>query len=191
MHLSGWLVLLGASLVVLGVLWLVIPMVFGLPWIPTRRPRIRRALELAGLRAGEVLFDLGAGDGRVLTLAARDFGARAVGVEISPLHCAVAWMRARLGGVGDRVQIRLGDYHKADLRPADVVFAYLTGREAPRLGPILQAQLRPGARVVTVAFDFAGWRPVAFDRQDLIFLYVMPPTPGDVASLLGGPPAVS
>lgn len=173
-------------LVVLGILWLAVPMLHGLPWIPTRRKRILRALEMARVQPGEVVFDLGAGDGRVLIAAARECEARAVGVEISPLHCAVAWIRARLSGVGGRVQIRLGDYHKADLRQADVVFAYLTRREAPRLAPILQTQLRPGARVVTISFDFPGWRPEAFDRENLIFLYVMPPTPGDIGALLGG-----
>ncbi len=177
------------GLLIAGLLWLAVPILFGLPWIPTRRERIRRALGIAGVREGEVLFDLGAGDGRVLLMAAREFGARAIGVEISPLHCAVAWVRARLAGEAGRVAVRWGDYHKADLRQADVVFAYLTSREARRLAPILAAQLRRGARVVTISFDFAGWRPNAFDRENLIFLYVMPPGQGDLARLLGDEPS--
>jgi len=98
------LIFLAATFVLLGGLWVVIPILHGLAWIPprrlavrgrpSRRQRIYRALELAQVRPGETVYDLGAGDGRVLVIAARDFGAQAVGIEIEPVHCAVAWLRA-------------------------------------------------------------------------------------------------
>jgi SAM-dependent methyltransferase len=171
-------------LLLFGGLWLVVPLASGLPWVPTREKRIRKALQLAGVRPGEVFYDLGAGDGRVLVMAAREFGARAIGIEISPVHCLIAWLRARLAGVGDRVVVRWGNFYQADLSDADVVFAYMTSGQAERLRPHLAARLRTGARVVSVSFDLEGWQPEQVDREDLVFLYRMPPVEGSVATFL-------
>jgi SAM-dependent methyltransferase len=163
-------------------LWLIVPLVTGLPWVPTRERRIHKALQLADVKPGDVLYDLGAGDGRVLLAAARDFGARAIGIEISPVHCLIAWLRARLSGVGRKVTIRWGSFYNADYSDADVVFAYMTMGQAARLRPHLESRLKPGARIVTISSDLDGWEPEKIDQNDLVFLYRMPPTPGDIAS---------
>ncbi|NOY99728.1 MAG: methyltransferase domain-containing protein [Chloroflexi bacterium] len=175
---------MAAAVALLYGLWVVIPVLHGLPWIPTGRERIRRALEMARVRPGEIVYDLGAGDGRVLVMAAREFGAQAVGIEASPLHCAVAWLRALFSGSLSRVRVRRGNFFRADLRDADVVFAYLTSRHVLRLQPQLERQLRPGTRVVTISFDFPDWQPAAFDKKDLIFLYRMPPDAGGLGTFL-------
>jgi SAM-dependent methyltransferase len=182
--LSWVLIVLGSVVALLGALWIVVPSLTGLPWVPTRRARVRRALELAGVRPGETVYDLGAGDGRTLIVAAREFGARAVGIEIEPLHCAVAWATAWFAGVVKRVSIRCGSFYRADLSDADVVFVYVTPQHAARLGALLAPQLRAGARVVSVAADLPGWQPAAVDREHLIFLYRMPPEPGSLESFL-------
>jgi SAM-dependent methyltransferase len=161
-----------------------VPYAFGLPPTPTRRQRIRKALQLAELQPGETLYDLGSGDGRTLVIAAREFGARAVGIDVGPVQCLQAWMAARLNGVGDKVHVQWGDFFKKDLSGAGVVFAYLTSGYVERLAPQLLAQLRPGARVVTISFDFPGWEPAAFDERELIFLYRMPPVEGSLATYL-------
>jgi hypothetical protein len=80
--------------------------------------------------------------------------------------------------------VKRGDFFKADLSPADVVFIYATSRQAVRLEKQLAAQLRPGARVVTISFDFPDWEPTAFDQGELIFLYKMPPQPGNLETFL-------
>ena len=175
--------IIGIVLALLLGMWVVIPMFTGIPWVPTRKERIRLALELAGLQPGETFYDLGCGDGRVLVAAARDFGARAVGIEISPLHCLFTLLRARLSGVGNRVSVRWGDIYRADLHDADVVYQYGHSRYAPRLKQQLAEQLRDGARFVSINVDFPGWQPAAFDKQDVIFLYRMPAVPGDLASM--------
>ncbi len=167
--------LLAFIVIILAGLWIGIPAAYGLPSLPTRRERIRTALRLAHLQPGETLYDLGCGDGRVLMIAAREFGARAVGIEIGPIQCAVAWLKARYLGVGDKVRIRPGNFLKADLSAAQVVYAYLTSTLAERLQNRLAAQLQPGTRVVTISFDLPGWQPAAFDNEGLIFLYRMPP----------------
>jgi len=165
-------------------LWILVPVLHGLPWVPTRQERIRRALKLAGLQPGETLYDLGSGDGRVLVIAAREFGARAVGIEVGPIQVALAALRLISGGVAGLARVRLADFYTADLAAADVVFVYATSGQMSRLQSRLESQLRPGTRVVSISADFPGWQPCAYDRQELIFLYGMPPVPGSLESFL-------
>jgi hypothetical protein len=176
--------LLSLVLIVVGWTWYLVPAIHGLPSVHTNRERIRRALRLAKLAEGETLYDLGAGDGRVLVIAAKEFGARAVGIEVGPVQCAAAWLSAQIGGVGARVRVRLGNFFKANLGDADVVFVYATSGQAARLETVLQAQLRPGARVVTISFDLPDWEPSGFDPRSLIFLYEMPPKPGNLGTYM-------
>jgi len=165
-------------------LWYLVPLIYGLPWIPADRKRIKRAMELAKLSPGEIFYDLGAGDGRVLTVAAGEFGAIAIGIEIGPVHCLIAWARALIKGLGKRVSIRWGDMYKTNFRNADVVFVYLTQKHANKIKPLLEFQLREGARVVTISSDLDGWEPSAMDSEYLIFLYRMPPITGGIGSFL-------
>ncbi len=165
-------------------LWFVFPAAYGLPLAGTNPERIRKALKLANLQPNEVVYDLGAGDGRVLFVAAREFGARAVGIEIGPLQCAWTWLRVAARGLGNRIQVRWGNFYKADLHEADVVFVYATSREVVKLAPCLEQQLKKGARLVSISADFPEWEPSTFDERDLIFVYSMPPTKGSIASYL-------
>lgn len=165
--------LLGIFLVVTA-LWILIPALYGLPSVPTNHDRIRAALRLADLRAGEVFFDLGCGDGRTLVIAAREFGAYAVGIDIGPVQCLVSAWNAFRNGVGHKVKVKRGNFYRADVRAAQVVFLYATTRELSRLQTHLQNQLRKGARVVTVGSSFPDWHAEKTDRENLIFLYAMP-----------------
>jgi len=166
---------LGLFTLLVGVLWLVIPAFYGVPWVPTRAKRLRKALELVELKAGEKLYDLGAGDGRVLLMAAREFGAQAVGIEVGPVQCAVGWLRCWLGGNLRNARIRCGNFYRVDVSDADVVFVYLTSAQTSRLQEKLARELQPGARVVSIAADFPNWHPVRVDRESLIFVYAIPP----------------
>lgn len=165
-------------------LWILIPALYGLPPVATKPERIQKALKLAKLRSNEVLYDLGAGDGRVLLIAARDFGARAVGIEAGPIQCALIWLRAATSGLGDRIQIRWDDFYKADLKDADVVFIYATSKEVQKLAPHLERQMKPGARLVSISADFPEWEPSLMDQYDLIFVYNMPPARGNLTTYL-------
>jgi SAM-dependent methyltransferase len=174
MNLDGLLIILFALFIIficLYLLWVIIPALSGLPWIPTQTPRIRRALKLAQAAPGEIFYDLGSGDGRALILAAREFGVHATGIEISPLHCLFARVNALLQGVSHRVKIKWASYYKADFSDADIIFVYMTSREASRLRPRLENQLRPGVRVITISCEIGGWEPIKFNREELIFLY--------------------
>ncbi len=175
---------LSILLFVIVLLWILVPALYGLPPVPTNRERIRHALELANLQPNETLYDLGAGDGRVLLIATRDFGAKAVGIEIGPIQCALIWLRTTASGFGHQIQIRWGDFHKANLKDADVVFVYATSKEVMKLAPHLDTQMKKGARLVSISADFSEWEPSVVDEHDLIFIYEMPPTKGNITSYM-------
>ncbi len=166
----AFLIFAGVFLII-AALYILVPPFFGPPSVPTRHERIRKALRLANLQADEVLYDLGAGDGRVLVIAAREFGAQVVGVEIGPVQCAVSWGNAVWNRVSSKVKIEAGNFYRADVSNADVIFAYLTSDQAGRLQEKLKRELKSGARVVTISFNLPDWEPASLDRENLIFLY--------------------
>jgi hypothetical protein len=171
-------------LFILTLLWILVPALYGLPSVPTKPDRIRKALKMVNLQSNETLYDLGAGDGRVLLIAAREFGARSIGIEIGPVQCVLIWLRAIASGFGDKITVTWENYLKADLRKADVVFIYATSQEVMKVAPHLEKQLKQGVRVVSISADFPGWEPSAFDDHDLIFVYHMPPMQGSLTTLL-------
>ena len=152
--------------------------------MPTNANRIRKALQLADLKPNEILYDLGAGDGRVLMIAAREFGAQATGIEIGPIQCALIYLRAAASGVGNRVKIKWGNYLNADLKDADVVFLYATSKEVSKLAAHLQQTMKPGSRLVSISADFPEWQPSMMDNHSLIFVYIMPPKTGNISTYL-------
>jgi cyclopropane fatty-acyl-phospholipid synthase-like methyltransferase len=156
---------------VLALLWILVPAIYGLPPVSARRERIRRALELANLQPGERFYDLGSGHGRVLIIAAKEFGVNAVGIEIGPVQCLVSRVNAIWNGVNSQVRIEMRNFYRVDLSKADVVFAYLTSKYANRLQEKFERELKSGARLVTMSFDLPGRQPAFFDRENLIFLY--------------------
>ena len=170
------------TLFIVGLLWLLVPAMYGLPSIPTKPDRIRKALKLVGLKQDETLYDLGAGDGRVLLIAAKEFGAKAVGVEIGPIQCLLIWLRVTTGGFSNKIKIQWGNFFKSDLSEADVVFIYATSTEVTKLAPYLEKQMKQGSRVVSISADFPEWEPSMFDDYDLIFVYEMPPKEGSLTT---------
>jgi SAM-dependent methyltransferase len=145
----------------------------------------RRMLEAARLRAGEVIYDLGCGDGRVLIMAARR-GARGLGIEVDPILVLVARLRARVSRVHRYVRIVRGDLHDADVSQADVVFQYLNSDANARLAPRLARQLRPTARVVSLIHPMPGWTAAgalpAGMPGSLIYVYDSASWAGDLAA---------
>jgi len=116
-------------------------------------------LVLAELKPGEVFFDLGAGDGRTVIMAAKDFGARAVGVELREDLVKRALSSIYDNGLQDRVTIVNGDMFSVDLSSADVIFLYLTTSANEKVKPKLEVELKPGVRVVSHDYEVVGWKP--------------------------------
>jgi len=169
---------------VIVLVWILVPAIYGLPPVPTKPERIQKALKLANLQPNETLYDLGAGDGRVLLIAARDFDAKAVGLEIGPIQCLLIWLRIIANGFRKQIRVRWGNFYKASLRDADVVFVYATSKEVMKLAPHLEEQMKKGARLVSISADFSKWEPSIVVEHDLIFIYEMPPIEGSVTTYM-------
>lgn len=134
------------------------------PFVPTPLPVVRHMLVLAELKPGEVFFDLGAGDGRTVIMAAKEFGARAVGVELREDLAKKAQSMVHEEGLQDRVTIVNGSMFDVDLSSADVVFLYLTTSANEKIKPKLEAELRKGVRVVSHDYEIVGWKPAKVDN---------------------------
>ena len=171
-------------IVILSALWMIVPAFYGPPSVPTRMNRIRKALQLANLQPGETVYDLGAGDGRVLLMATSEFHADAVGVEVGPIQCLLIKLRALSSGQGDKIRVKWGSYFKVDLKDADVAFIYATSKETIKLAAHLKNQMKPGSRLVSISADFPEWEPTTIDELELIFLYNMPPVAGNPTTYL-------
>jgi SAM-dependent methyltransferase len=147
-------------------------------YVATPQEVVDRMLYEAKIKATDVVYDLGCGDGRMVISAAKQFGTRGVGVDLDPARIREARANAKAQGVEQLVTFRVGDMFETDLRPATVVMLYLLPELNRRLIPKLFAELPPGARVVSHDFDMGkNWPP---DRSvnlgaDGIYVWVMPP----------------
>ena len=129
------------------------------PYVPTPDPVVDAMLKLAGVTKKDVLYDLGCGDGRIVITAARQYGARGVGVDIDPQRIRESNENAKSAGVADRVKFLQQDLFETDLRDATVVTLYLLPSINLKLRPKLLDELKPGTRVVSHAFDMGDWKP--------------------------------
>ena len=135
-------------------------------YAPTPNYIVREMLELADVTPRDVVYDLGSGDGRIVIMAAKEFGARGVGIEIDQRLIRRSRENARKAGVEDRVEFRQQDLFKADFRDATVVATYLLSYLNARLVPKLK-RLRRGTRIVAHSFDMGdAWPP---DKQVAVF----------------------
>jgi len=116
-------------------------------------------LRLANVKKGDVLYDLGSGDGRIPVTAAKKFGVRAVGIDIDPERIQEANENAKRNGVTGLVKFRNEDLFQADFHEATVVTLYLLPDLNVKLMPRLMEQLKPGSRIVSHQFDMGNWRP--------------------------------
>jgi SAM-dependent methyltransferase len=150
------------------------------PDVRTPLAVVNEMLRLANVTASDVVYDLGSGDGRILIAAARDRGARGVGMEIDPVLVAQSTERARRLGLADRLSFRQQDLFEADLTPATVVTLYLSPDLNRRLRPKLLSELRPGARIVSHSFDMGDWAPAqtlqvsSNEGTHTLYLWVVP-----------------
>lgn len=129
------------------------------PFVPTPQEVVDRMLELAEIRPGDVLYDLGSGDGRIVITAAKKYGIKGVGFEIDPALVKVsrAWIKQE--GLEDLAEIRDQDVMTLDLSPASVVTMYLYPGAVIRLRPAIKSQLKPGSRVVSHNYGMGDWKP--------------------------------
>jgi len=151
------------------------------PHVAVPEDVIPKMLELASVAPAETVFDLGSGDGRMVVAAARDLGAKAVGVEIRRRLVMESRRRARETGVSDRVSIWRRNFKEVNLRKADVLALYLSSYTLNLLAPKFLRELKPGARIVNFDYEIPGWTPTrvlrvtpkGWKKAHPIYLYVV------------------
>jgi SAM-dependent methyltransferase len=149
------------------------------PYYPTPETIVARMLQLGGLKAGEKMYDLGSGDGRIVIMAAQKFHANALGVELDQNLCLQSEARIRKLGLEKVAHIIHGDLLNQDYSSADLITVYLWPEANNKLQPVLDRQMKKGARVVAHDFEFGGWKPEKIEtveddgagRSHTLFLY--------------------
>jgi SAM-dependent methyltransferase len=147
------------------------------PYVPTPPEVVTAMLKLADVKANDVVYDLGCGDGRIAVAAAKEFGAHAVGVDIDPKRISEAQENANSAGVADRVKFMRENLFGADVHDATVVTLYLLPSVNLQLKPKLLRDLKPGTRIVSHRFDMGDWKPDKEANLDgrRIYFWVVPP----------------
>jgi ribosomal protein L11 methylase PrmA len=128
------------------------------PYVPTTEAAVDAMLKLAELKKGDVVYDLGCGDGRIVIAAAKNYGVRGVGIDIDPQRIAEAKANAKRAGVENLVRFEENDLFQADFKEATVVTLFLLSSVNLKLKPKLLAELRPGTRIVSNTFDMGDWK---------------------------------
>ncbi|WP_326525002.1 SAM-dependent methyltransferase [Sphingomonas sp.] len=148
-------------------------------YVPTPQPVVHAMLEMAGVKKGDVLYDLGSGDGRIPVTAAKRYGIRATGIDIDPERIAEANANVKSNGVGSLVTIRQADLFTSDFSDASVVTLYLLPSLNVKLKPKLLAELKPGTRIVSHAFDMGDWMPEQTREVEgnTIYMWTIPARP--------------
>jgi len=150
------------------------------PYVSSPVRVVDRMLQMAQIKPGETLYDLGCGDGRILIAAVQKYKVKAVGVEISPKLAAKATASIQKAGLEARASVIPGDLLSVDFTGADVVAIYLSTQLNAELRPLLERYLKPGARVVSHDYAIPGWKPSKVEKTDgekshVIYLYEIPP----------------
>src|SRR6202049_2850069 len=159
------------------------------PYLPTTEEAVVAMLKLADVKSTDVVYDLGCGDGRIVIAAAKNFGARGVGIDINPVRIGEAKENARKAAVENLVRFEENDLFAADIREASVVTLFLLPNVNLKLRPKLLQDLKPGTRVVSNTFDMGDWKP---DKQATVgdpaeatylshtlYLWIVPPRQGN------------
>lgn len=152
------------TLAILLIIPTIIAMVSGAPFVPTPMARVKKMIALAKIKPGDKVYDIGCGDGRMVYVAANDYGAKAVGLELSPLVYFLAKIRKFFWR--SKAQIHFTDFRYKNLSDADVIVCYLLPESLARLQPKLEAELKKGARVVSYAFQIGTWQPTHREERD-------------------------
>jgi hypothetical protein len=130
------------------------------PYVPTPQEVVEKMLDMAQVKKGDVVYDLGSGDGRIVVTAAKKYGVRAIGFEIDPQRIKESHENIKKAGVEKLVEIRQQDIRTVDLSAASVLTMYLLPEVNLMLRPNIWSQMKPGSRVVSHDFDMGDWKPV-------------------------------
>ncbi len=133
--------------------------IIGAPFVSTPKKIIREAFKIAELKHGDKLYDLGCGNGRVLVIASKEFGAQAFGYEFSPLHYLLSKLNIYLNGCLKSAQVFWRNFYKVNIGNADVMFLWLTPKAFKKLDHKFKSELKKGTRIITYSSPLVFWKP--------------------------------
>jgi predicted RNA methylase len=143
------------------------------PWWRTTPERARIECNLAKVKKGDIIYDLGSGEGTALIIAAKEYGARGIGIEIDPFRAFFSKINVRLSGVSDMVEIRRDNFWNQDISEASVIFMYLIPKTLVKLRPRFLKELKPGTRLVTFVYKM-DLPLISKDEKTELYCYEIP-----------------
>jgi len=152
-------------------IWMAWSVILGAPWLPSPKSKVRTMLELANIGEGDTLYDLGSGDGRIIIMAAKEFGAKAVGIEADPIRYFWSKLMIRHHNLRNQVQVLRGNFFNFDIGEASIVTLYLGVATNNKLREKLAKELKPGSRIVSHFFLLKDWNPTQTDEKEELYLY--------------------
>ncbi len=169
-----WVLILAIEIcVVIFVVWIAWSGIVGAPWLPTPKKRVRSMLEFAGVSSDDLLYDLGSGDGRIIVMAAKEFGAHSIGIEVDPLRLLWSQLSIRRHKLSQKVQVVRANFFKVSVEDATVVTLYQGHEINKKIREKLANELKTGSRVVSYRFILDGWIPTKSNEEESIYLYVV------------------
>jgi len=169
-----WVVILAIEVcIIIFVIWITWSGIVGAPWLPTPKSRVRSMLEFAEVNQEDRVFDLGSGDGRIIVMAAKEFGAQSIGIEIDPLRILWSKLAIKRNKLSDRVKVIRGNFFNVSVEEATVVTLYQGHEINKKIRDKLSVELRSGTRVVSYRFILDGWEPVKTSEEKSVHLYIM------------------
>lgn len=143
------------------------------PWWSIKDNEARAALKLANVSSSDAIYDLGSGTGKLLIIAAAEFGANGVGIEIDPLRALFSALMIRINRAQDKVIVRRKNFFDEDLSKATVIFVYLVPKALNKLLPKFKKELKKGTRIVSFRYDIDGLKVRSTDHKSNLRLYII------------------
>ena len=159
--------------IIVFVIWIAWSGIIGAPWLPTPKSKVRAMLQIADVNQEDTLYDLGSGDGRIIVMAAKEFGAQSIGIEIDPLRLLWSRLSIRRNRLQEKVDVLRANFFKINLEDATVVTLYQGHKINEKIRNKLADELRKGTRVVSYRFILEGWIPEKTNDDESIYLYVV------------------
>lgn len=172
--MSIWYTILFVEVIlIIFMIWIVWSASVGAPWLPTPKSKVRKMLEFAKVQSEDVVYDLGSGDGRILIMAAKEFGAMSVGIEADPIRQRWSKLMIRRHRLTEKIKVLRGNFFNFDIGDASVVTLYLGVGANDKLREKLTKELKPGTRIVSHHFLLKEWDIVEYDEKADLYLYVI------------------
>ncbi len=170
-----YLIIIGLIVTVTSIIisWIMWSAVIGAGFQPTSKKLVKKMLEIAEIGPNDVLYDLGSGDGRIITEAVKSYGATAVGIEADPIRVLWSRMFLFLHRIRDKSKIKWGNFFNEDIIEATAVTLFLGRKANEKLKNKLVNELKPGTLVVSYVWTFHDWKPAKIDYMDKIYLYII------------------